>query len=256
MGEKVLAPSDTNGLHTPLLLSSIFYLLRVVKILQDRGSLISINALLGCSTALPKIFETADESTEIFQDFPYEEAKLFMDIYFHYANWIRELISAFSTQDDRGIKEKVLKRLTELIKLEKHIKLILLKTPPQYFPPKCDFRSDLKPKATWKITAQPKPKKLPKASKKKTNESESDENMSILGTMNPTQKAANASSSKILHCSKSKAGFNEFDIIYGLKENYRQLGPDIMLLLLEKFEPSCTLPAGEIGNCIGLLEFK
>lgn len=252
----VLSPSEENGLHTPLLLSSIFYLLRVVKILEDKGSLVSINALLGCSTSLPKIFETVDESTEIFQDYPFEQAKLFMDIYFYYANWIRELISAFSTQNDRGTREKVLKRLTELIKLEKHIKLILMKTPAQYHPPVCDFRAEIKPKTAFKALPAPKAKKPAKPSKKKTNETEADENMSILGTMNPTQKAANASTSKLLHSTKSKATFNEFDIVYGQKEQYRQLGPDVMLLLLERFEPTCSLDNDEIGNCIGLLEFK
>lgn len=252
----MLSPSEENGLHTPLLLSSTFYLLRVVKILEDTGSLVSINALLGCSTALPKIFETADSSTDIFQDYPFEQAKLFMDIYFHYANWIRELISAFSTQNDQGTREKVLKRLTELIKLEKHIKFILMKTPPQYHPPICDFRAESKPKTTCKAFAVPKAKKPAKAPKKKANEAEVDENMSILGTMNPTQKVANASTSKLLVSSKSKITFNEFDIVYGPQEQYRQLGPDIMLLLLEPFEPTCSLSREEIGNCIGLLEFK
>lgn len=253
LGTHVLSPSEENGIHSPLLLSSVFYLLRVVKVLEDKGSLFSINAVLGCSTAMPKIFETADESTEIFQDCPFDQSKLLMDIYFHYANWIRELISAFSTQDDRATKEKVLKRLTELIKLEKHIKLILMKAPPQYHPPICNFRAEIRPKPTFKAIPLPRAKRTAKNPKKKASEAEAEENMTILGSMNPSQKA---STSKNFHSIKSKVSFNEFDIVYGVKEQYRQLGSDIMLLLLERFEPTCSLQHGEIGSCLGLLEFK
>lgn len=55
-----------------------------------------IDALLGCSIELPKVFEL--ENVNLYDDFDTEKSRGIMDCYFNCCNLLREFISAFSYQ--------------------------------------------------------------------------------------------------------------------------------------------------------------
>lgn len=84
------------------MLTSLFNLVRLLHYHRNKGNLESINALLGCAIFTPKSLDTIS-----FDALPDEVAGKIVDIMFYTVNWMRVGISAFVTQDDPMIREKV-----------------------------------------------------------------------------------------------------------------------------------------------------
>lgn len=62
--------------------------------------------MLSAPICLPTCFNTFNDA-DIFEHFSADKSKLILDMYFYTVNWIRELISAFVSQDDLLDKVKV-----------------------------------------------------------------------------------------------------------------------------------------------------
>ncbi|XP_050307221.1 Fanconi anemia group D2 protein isoform X2 [Anthonomus grandis grandis] len=93
-----------------LLLAPYFRVLRLLHFRQHEH-LSEIDALLGCGVILPDVEDVDDlDPTQI---------KYVVDCLFYCANWFREVISAFVSQKDLKIQERVVKRLQNLIEVEK-----------------------------------------------------------------------------------------------------------------------------------------
>lgn len=106
-----------------------FRLVRLLYQEQNRGSLDSIDALLGCGVACPHI----DPDLGL-DSFGFQDSKKIINCLFYTINWFREIISAFVTQKDKNIRQKVLIRITNLIELEEKIKDLSKGLPDHKFP--------------------------------------------------------------------------------------------------------------------------
>ena len=95
-------------------MSSTFNLLRVTCSLRNEGSLEPLDATLGCAIILPIFFDDEDHAERILNEFDVEIQKKILDIYFHCANWFREIVSAFITQIDEISRRKVCKTVASL----------------------------------------------------------------------------------------------------------------------------------------------
>lgn len=84
------------------MLTSLFNLLRVITFRQD-GNLNTIDAVLGAPICLPTCFNTLHDA-DIFEDFNADKSKLIFDMYFYTINWMRELVSAYATQEELIVK--------------------------------------------------------------------------------------------------------------------------------------------------------
>lgn len=189
--------------------------------LRYEGSLEIINALLGCSIILPKFFDD-DNGDAIFMDYDEEMQKKILDIYFHCANWIRETVSSFATQREPMIRHKVLQRLADLINIEAKIKQLLLKAPPEYTPPQCEFIAGQNP-STLSTKSGHKPRAgVPKnANRTKTVQNDTEICHLNESNLNDVTRAHDlttklAGANKLKTCSKSY-----FENVYGPKETYR-----------------------------------
>lgn len=86
-------------------LPSLFKLMSVTYAARSDGSLVNINAVLGCAIIMPKCL--SNEDVDIFDDFDETRAKKILDILIYTANWLRESIGGFASQDDTKINMKV-----------------------------------------------------------------------------------------------------------------------------------------------------
>lgn len=76
---------------------------------------------------------------DIFDEFNEDIGKQILDMYFHTVNFWRECVSAYVSQQNLGIRTKVLTRLTEIIRFEAKILELLKSAPDEYTPPICHF---------------------------------------------------------------------------------------------------------------------
>ncbi|XP_055851494.1 Fanconi anemia group D2 protein homolog [Episyrphus balteatus] len=250
ISQLVLSPS-TEASSSILVLAPLFNLMRVLHFARYDGSLEMINALLGCGIILPKVFENID-NVDIFYEYDEVQSKYILDIYFHTVNWIRETISSFSCQNDPMIRGKVLIRLVDLIKIEESVRKLLVHAPADYIPPICQFMTMPTPPVPIKKTAGRK-KPSGKGGEKKKNLNASSEPMETEATM---ANMTVASTARISTSKPTKSYLGKFETTYGPKEIYRQMNPDIMLILKANFSIKYPRPEEEIQNSIGLLEFK
>nr|XP_023021641.1 Fanconi anemia group D2 protein [Leptinotarsa decemlineata] len=109
-----------------LLLAPHFRLLRLLHYRLQDGNLATVNALLGCAVALPKV--------EDIDDLESDQVKNVADCLFHCANWFREIISGFVTQHKRSLRVKVVARLEHLLEIEKKLEHCLEKVPDHKLP--------------------------------------------------------------------------------------------------------------------------
>lgn len=182
---------------------------------KKSNTLQPVSAILGCSIILPKIINSDEEDLNIFNEFDEQQSKQIMDIYFHMANWFREIISAFATETVK-VREKLLLRLSELIKIEEKISELLILAPREYYPPVCQFLINSPCSDVGKF----KKPNLPKvAAKKKTGaktkvpEPDS-EGMSILAT-------ARSQNTTLSNLKGKGKNINCLDVGYAGKEMYR-----------------------------------
>lgn len=222
-------------------LCPVFNLLRILHFHRFNGDLEGINAVLGCPVIFPK-FINSPEDLELMDDAESDRNKMILDTFFHTANWFREVICAFTSQQVLNIRKKVLIRLSELIALEEHIRNLIRVMPVDYQAPKSQFMTLTGTETPLEPFKKPK---LPgKPSTRKTNQ---DTNVTQLGVTTQSNTLGNLTTK-----SKSVAGVN----FYGPKEVYRQLDIDIMLLLQESLCTEFPLPKEKIGSCLGLLEYQ
>ncbi|CAG9766045.1 unnamed protein product [Ceutorhynchus assimilis] len=109
-----------------LILAPYFRVLRLLHFRQH-GNLLQIDSLLGCGIILPE--ENLD-----FENLNIEQIKLVADCLFHCINWFRETISAFVTEKDTVIQQRVIKRLDNLIDVEDKLHGLLRKIPGHNLP--------------------------------------------------------------------------------------------------------------------------
>lgn len=194
------------------ILPSCFNLLRILMHKRS-NTLDPVSAILGCAVILPQIINS-DEDVNIFNEFDEQQSKQIMDVYFHTANWFREIISAFATESV-DVRTKLLLRLSELIKIEEKISELLIMAPPEYFPPICQFLINSPNNDVGKfkkpIAPRAPAKKKPAAKSKVPDDSEG---MSILATA----RSQNTTLSNFKGKSKN---INSLDVGYAGKEMYR-----------------------------------
>ncbi|MPC33810.1 Fanconi anemia group D2 protein [Portunus trituberculatus] len=113
-----------------------FRLLRMLECRIRNGDLVSIDALLGCPIISP-----TPEVYDNFDTLVVSEQHVALSCLFYTVNWFRELLNAFVTQKDREIKDRVYKRLDQVIELENLIAKYVPKCP-GYVPPIAVFDLD------------------------------------------------------------------------------------------------------------------
>ncbi|KAB0802406.1 hypothetical protein PPYR_04592 [Photinus pyralis] len=118
-----LQPSENCSV---IILASLFRLLRLIYYKQHEGDLASIDALLGCSVIMPDLEDVDGYDTE--------QLKQVADCVFHCINWFRELINAFVTQKSRQLRNKVLERLSGVVKLQGILEKCLANIPDHKLP--------------------------------------------------------------------------------------------------------------------------
>lgn len=196
------------------ILPSCFNLLRILMH-KKSDTLDPVSAVLGCAIILPKII-ISDEQLNIFNEFDEQQSKQIMDVYFHTANWFREIISAFATESV-DLREKLLLRLSELIKIEEKISELLIMAPPEYYPPVCQFLINSPCSDVGKFKKPIVPKAAAKkktGAKAKVSPEPDSEGMSILATA----RSQNTTLSNLRGKGKN---INCLDVGYAGKEMYR-----------------------------------
>lgn len=86
----------------------------------------------------------ADPKSEadIFDEFGDDRGRRVLDMYFYTVNLWRECVSAYTSQNDKEIRKKVLTRLSEILEWEQKIKETLAYAPDEYVPPTCIFLTE------------------------------------------------------------------------------------------------------------------
>lgn len=121
-----------------LVFAPLFRLLRLIHCRQHEGNLSTIDALLGCGIYMPEI----DPDLGI-ESYDTEQSKQVVDCLFHCINWFREIISAFVTQKDKKLKQKILERLKQLIELEELFSSSMKVLPDHRLPPSYFYNLNL-----------------------------------------------------------------------------------------------------------------
>ncbi|GAB0092727.1 Fanconi anemia group D2 protein [Sergentomyia squamirostris] len=231
-------------------LCPMFNLLRVLRFRNDNCSLESLYKVCGFGVILPSYIGSMDD-LDIFDEFEQATSKMILDMFFHTANWFREIIGAFSSQQEPLIRQQVLTRLTDLIKIEDHIRCLLRLAPTTYIAPNATF---IATQDKGQIFKKPAPvRRIASSSRKKTSKkvgNAADESESILS----------AAASKTQDVSTSSARSEPKHIFlatcYGPRENYRQMDLNILLLLENQLITEHSVLEDRIGSCIGLQEYR
>ncbi|KAH1024215.1 Fanconi anemia group D2 protein homolog [Dendroctonus ponderosae] len=134
-----------------LLLASNFRVLRLLHFRQH-SNLSEIDSLLGCGVILPDV-DAPDELE------PNQIAQV-IDSLFHCVNWFREVINAFVTQKDALIQERVVKRLDDLLEVERKLQVFLKQMPGHNLP--LSYLHSMQTGAKPSAVAEPKPVKPPR----------------------------------------------------------------------------------------------
>jgi len=113
-----------------LYMNSLFRLIATCEKVQQKGSLEGIDALLGCPLVL-----FAMEALEKLNLLSSNDKELMCKTLFFAINWFREVVNAFSTQDDPEAKGKIFCRLETIAELAEMLNKCLsdysFTTPPQ-----------------------------------------------------------------------------------------------------------------------------
>lgn len=130
-----------SALNSVTVLASLFNLLRVLYFRRHDGNLSLINAILGAGVVLPCNVDPT-ENVDIFDEFGEDRARRVLDMYFYTVNHWRECVSAYTSQNDNSMRQKVLTRLSEILEWEQKIKETLAHAPDDYVPPTCIFLTE------------------------------------------------------------------------------------------------------------------
>lgn len=115
------------------ILSPLFQLAQTLHSKQQDNNLSSIDALLGCAIVMPKF------DVDLVEDMDQDNVSNILDCLVHCVNWFRELLNAFSTQDDDTLQSKILRRLVQIEELELVVCEILIRSKISYKPPVTTF---------------------------------------------------------------------------------------------------------------------
>lgn len=130
-----------SALNSTTILASLFNLMRVLYFRSHNGNLYLINAILGAGVVLPSNCDPSS-NLDVFDEFDDEKARRVLDMYFYTVNHWRECVSAYTSQQDLRMREKVLTRLSEVLEWESKIKETLAYAPDDYVPPTCIFLTE------------------------------------------------------------------------------------------------------------------
>lgn len=99
-------------------MNPLFRLIRILRLKLHNGNLDSVDALLGCPVNMPK-----PEVIKNFESLGTLEQKLVCTSLFYCINWFRELINAFTYQNNQDLIPKVRGKSFVLIGcfLKKHV---------------------------------------------------------------------------------------------------------------------------------------
>lgn len=128
-----------SALDSTTILASLFNLMRVLYFKRFDSNLIPINAILGAGIVLPGNIDPKSD-VDIFDEYGEDRGRRVLDMYFYTANFWRECVSAYSSQET--MRHKVLTRLSEIIEWEQKIKDTLAHAPDDYVPPTCTFLTE------------------------------------------------------------------------------------------------------------------
>eukprot|EP00794_Sanderia_malayensis_P010920 gene10920-12080_t len=156
-----------------LKLSSLFRLLATCERMQQQGSLEGIDALLGCPLVMFKM-----DSIERFSTLDPIGKEIICSALFFSINWTREVINAFSTQEDPETKGKILSRLQTISELCSMLEKCLAEMP-NYAPPQAIFDVEelavLKPPMINQVEKNGKKLSKKKAAPKRDNNEPKDD---------------------------------------------------------------------------------
>lgn len=218
-------------------LPALLKIMRIIFALRTSGSLNTINAILGASVIWPDIMDS-DKTIDIFDELNDDFARQVLDAYFHTVNFWRECVSAFVTQDDELIKTRVLTRLSQLIELEEKIKQIMETAPDDYIPPACTFMNEHS--ANKKMFKKPVvPAK--RGRKRKPNED------NIENTIENHNEIENSGIAQRKRTSGVNGNQNDY---------FRSMDPQILILFENSLSTEYPLPKQQIGQILGLLDFR
>ncbi|KAL4655975.1 Fanconi anemia group D2 protein [Arapaima gigas] len=145
------SPSKDKGKKrvSPLCLASFFRLLRLCEENQHKGDLEEIDALLGCPVVLTDL-----EVVEKVESLSKSEREFLCSLLFYTINWFREIVNAFSHQNDPEMKMKVVTRLQNITYLQTVLERVLAATP-GFVPPLANFDSDVSDRPVVPSAAAP-----------------------------------------------------------------------------------------------------
>lgn len=226
--------------------------MRVLYFRHLNGSLAAINAILGAGIVLPHNMDPS-MNVDIFDEFDEDRARRVLDMYFYTVNHWRECVSAFTSQHDNSMREKVLTRLSEILEWEQKIKETLSHAPDDYVPPTCIFLTESSVSrnnmARFKRTGAKRPAAKKKKGIPKTQISQ------MPNTANETVGDAAAADVTIQPTARMMAKrSNDWSI--NLNEFLRCMDPDVLVLFEANLLLTYPLPTDSIGKCLGLMEFK
>lgn len=137
---QLLNPSGS-ALGSVTILASLFNLVRVLYYRQYNGNLSLINAILGAGIVLPKDMDPTLD-VDIYDAYDEDSVRRVLDMYFYTVNFWRECVSAYISQQDPVMRQRVLTRLSEILEWEHKIKEALASAPDDYVPPTCIFLTE------------------------------------------------------------------------------------------------------------------
>lgn len=240
-----------SALNSVTILASLFNLLRVLCFRRLNGNLAAINAILGAGVVLPHNMDPT-MNVDIFDEYDEERARRVLDMYFYTVNHWRECVSAYTSQVDASMREKVLTRLSEILEWEQKIKESLSHAPDDYVPPTCIFltessvsRSNM---ARFKRPGAKRPAVKKKKGIAKTQTSQ------IPSTANET--AVDTVADVTIQPSARILPKRSNDWSVNLNEFLRSMDPDVLVLFESNLVMKYPLPPEDKGKSLGLMEFK
>lgn len=241
-----------SALNSITILASLFNLMRVLYFRRHDGNLCLINAILGAGVVLPHDMDPT-MNVDIFDEYGDERARRVLDMYFYTVNHWRECVSAYTSQLEDNMRQKVLTRLSEILEWEQKIREILAHAPEDYVPPTCIFLTEssvsrntvsrFKRPAAKRTTA----KKKAALAKTQTSQFPSTANETAIDT------PADVTIQPTARLMPSK---RPNDWSFNFNEYLRCMDPDVLLLFDENIVMKYPLPKESIGKCLGLMEFK
>lgn len=241
-----------SALNSVTILASLFNLMRVLYFRRFGGNLNFINAILGAAVVLPTNVDPTQD-VDIFDEFGEDRGRRVLDMYFYTVNHWRECVSAYTSQSEAGLRQKVLTRLSEILEWEQKIKETLATAPDDYVPPTCTFLTESSVSRTnisrFKRTGAKKPMPKRKKAIPKTQISQ------LPNTANETVVDTVAETT-IQPTARMMSGKRNNDWTVNLNEFLRCMDPDVLILFEEDIILKYPLPNESVGKALGLMEFK